>query len=130
MSGREPRDASVAAWAAFVEHPPVGRLGHWRLKPEASAAAFTDGWREVAEWALATQKLAACPFLLQDENDPREFIGWWPFATVDDYLVFKDSPELKARLAPLGEMLERIDDAVFRLAASPRPAPGCTSRKD
>lgn len=116
--------AMAAAYAAVLRNPPVGRLGRWRLKSPADAAAFVDGWRQVAEWALATQPLGACPILLRDENDPREFAGWWPFETLEGYLTFRDSPELKRRLAALGKMLERIDDATFRLVAAPSGASG------
>ena len=34
-------------------------------------------------------------------------------------MTFRDSPELKERLAPLGDMLERIDEQVMRFAAAP-----------
>jgi hypothetical protein len=92
-----------AAYAAVLRHAPVGRLGRWRLTSFADAEAFVSGWRQVAEWALATQPLDACPILLRDENDPREFAGWWPFETLESYRTFRNSPKLKDRFAPLGK---------------------------
>jgi hypothetical protein len=120
MIAANPLEASVAAWAPFAAAPAIGRLGHWRLKRGADAQTFIEGWRTVAEWAVSTQPLVAAPFLLRDVADERMFIGWWPFSTVEAYVTFRDSPELKSRLAPLGDMLERIDDAIFHLAATPR----------
>ena len=94
--------AMVAAYAAVLRHAPVGRLGRWRLTALADAEAFVSGWRQAAEWALATQPLGACPILLRDENDPHEFAGWWPFETLEGYRTFRNSPELKDRLPHSG----------------------------
>jgi hypothetical protein len=84
-------------------HAPVGRLGRWRLTSLADAAAFVSGWRQVAEWALATQPLGACPIVLRDENDPHVFDGWWPFETLEGYRIFRNSPGAQGRFCPTRE---------------------------
>ena len=99
--------------------------GDWHVKP-GSEHAFTERWREFAEWTEANLPGNTFAKLLQDEAEPGHFISFGPWRDHAAIAAWRDHPGFKERVGRLQELLVSFAPRTMSLAAetgAPTPNP-------
>jgi heme-degrading monooxygenase HmoA len=79
----------------------------WIVKP-GQEEEFVRRWSAFEEWSAA-EGLSARGKLLRDVDDPRRFISFGPWETLQAIRRWRMLPQFQEHARRLGEVLERFD---------------------
>jgi heme-degrading monooxygenase HmoA len=79
----------------------------WIVKP-GQEAEFVKRWSAFEEWSAA-EGLSARGKLLQDVDEPRRFISFGPWETLQAIRRWRMLPDFQEHARRLGEVLEQFD---------------------
>lgn len=69
-------------------------LGVWKTKP-GKEAEFIELWQSFADWTAVHMAGAGSGTLLQDAENPRQFISYGPWRDSEAVRNWRDTPEFK-----------------------------------
>jgi heme-degrading monooxygenase HmoA len=79
----------------------------WTVK-EGLEEEFVRRWLDLAEWSAA-QGLAGPAKLLRDADNPRTFVSFGPWESLEKVARWRSSPGFHERVARLQEVLENFE---------------------
>ena len=82
--------------------------GSWRVKA-GREDEFVAAWRDLAEWTLAEVPGAIWATLLRDVEDPRHFISFGPWETMQAVEGWRASAGFQESVGRIREMLESFE---------------------
>ncbi len=81
--------------------------GTWKVK-RGREDEFIDAWRELAEWTK-TQFPDARGTLLRDRADPRRFVSFGPWPSLEAIEEWRAAPRFQESVARLRGLLEAFE---------------------
>jgi heme-degrading monooxygenase HmoA len=88
-------------------------LTTWIVRPE-NEDEFVRRWTDFAEWSSA-EGLAASAKLLRDVDDPKRFISFGPWETLEAIRRWRTLEGFQVHVAALSEVVEDFDPRTYRL---------------
>ncbi len=82
-------------------------LTTWIVRPE-NEDEFVRRWADFAEWSSA-EGLAASAKLLRDVDDPKRFISFGPWETLEAIRRWRTLEGFQKHVAALGEVVEHFE---------------------
>ena len=79
----------------------------WIVK-EGRADDFVERWHELARWS-GLQGLSGPARLFRDHDDPRRFVSFGPWESLEKVQRWRSLPGYDERIARLVEVLERFE---------------------
>jgi heme-degrading monooxygenase HmoA len=77
---------------------------------------FVRRWNELAEWS-AMQGLSDRPQLLRDFDNPRRFVSFAPWQSIDTVARWRSSVGFNERMARLQEVLDGFEPSTLVVVA-------------
>jgi quinol monooxygenase YgiN len=111
--------SSVIALAEGTEMEDIGQpytVGIWTVKP-GKEAEFIQAWREFAEWTSKQGLGVGTGRLVQDTENPRRFISFGPWPSVEVIEQWRAMPEFKAFFEKVRELCDEIQPRTLKLVA-------------
>lgn len=90
--------------------------GLWTAK-DGREDEFVSAWRELAEWTLASVPESKWGKLLRDRDDPRRFISFGPWDSMEAIESWRELPGFQERVARIRELLESFEALTLEAAA-------------
>jgi heme-degrading monooxygenase HmoA len=90
--------------------------GDWLVKP-GKEGEFVDGWNEIAEWTARRVRGSGWARLLQDSSDPRRFVSFGPWESLEAIEAWRSSEGFRTRVTRLRELLDDFVPRTLELAA-------------
>ena len=90
--------------------------GSWRVM-NGKDQEFVDAWRELAEWTSSNVDGAAWAKLLQDRDDPRHFVSFGPWRSMEAIEAWRGSEGFQQRVGRLRELLESFEPITAEVVA-------------
>ena len=91
-------------------------LATWLVK-ETKEAEFIAAWTKFAEWTSQRDLGAGTGHLLQDRSNPRAFLSFGPWESLEAISRWREAPEFKAFFASANELCDDIQPRTFALTA-------------
>ena len=92
-------------------------LGIWTVK-EGKEQDFIAEWDRFANWTAKNQPGARDAYLVQDLNDPKQFISFGPWDNSEAIAAWRDRPEFKAFVAKVKGLCDDFQPRSLALVAS------------
>jgi heme-degrading monooxygenase HmoA len=89
--------------------------GAWTAK-EGEGDAFVEAWTEFARW-LSTMPGAGTARLTRDLSEPRRYLSFAPWETVEDMHAWKSNPEFGQRMRVVREHVADFTPSELELIA-------------
>lgn len=90
-------------------------VGIWIAKP-GQEEAFADAWRAMAE-ATAAEFAQARGTLLRDTGNPRRFISFGPWDSLETIETWRSSTAFKEGVARMRDLLESFEPGTYEVLA-------------
>src|SRR5919204_3483390 len=90
--------------------------GIWIVK-EGHEAAFVDAWRDLAESTSHEMIGTTWAKLLQDDDNPRRFQSFGPWASAEAIKAWRESEGFQQRIGRIPELLENFEGPAFDAGA-------------
>ena len=87
----------------------------WTVKPGLEDE-FVRRWTEWVNWS-ALQGLSAPAKLLRDVDDPRRFVSYGPWRSIDAARQWRAMPGFHQRISRLQEVVERFEPSTLEQVA-------------
>jgi heme-degrading monooxygenase HmoA len=87
----------------------------WTVKA-GQEEEFVRRWLDLAEWSAA-QGLTGSARLLRDADDPRVFVSFGPWESLEKVARWRSSPGFHERVARLQEVLDRFEPRTLNQVA-------------
>ena len=87
----------------------------WLVKPGLEDE-FVERWRELAAWS-ALQGLRASAKLFRDVDEPRRFMSFGPWESLEAIRRWRTEPGFHEHMARLGEVVEHLEPRTLELIA-------------
>jgi heme-degrading monooxygenase HmoA len=87
----------------------------WRVKP-GHEDEFVRRWEDLADWS-ALQGLTARAKLLRDTDDPRRFVSFGPWQSMEAIRRWRGAPGFHERVARLQEVLDEFEPRTLVLVS-------------
>jgi hypothetical protein len=99
------------------------RIGSWTVRP-GQVKALIEAWQEFTEWVLEKLPDGGEAFLLQDLDDPHDFISYAALTMPEKTEELLASAESASRMRGVMEMCERVQPHRMRVVvrSSARPS--------
>lgn len=81
--------------------------GDWLVK-EGKEVEFVEAWRGLAEWTTANTRGAGWATLLRDRDDPRRFLSFGPWQSLEAIEAWRSSEGFQERVGRMRELLEDL----------------------
>jgi heme-degrading monooxygenase HmoA len=88
----------------------------WVVK-EGREDEFVERWREWADWTRR-QGLASQAMLLRDVDDPRRFISFGPWESIQAVSNWRAQAGYHERVVKLGEVVDHFEPRTLEVVAS------------
>jgi heme-degrading monooxygenase HmoA len=88
----------------------------WVVK-EGREDEFVERWREWADWTRR-QGLASQAMLLRDVDDPRRFISFGPWESIQAVSNWRAQAGYHERVVQLGEVVDHFEPRTLEVVAS------------
>ena len=89
--------------------------GSWVAK-DGEEEAFVEAWTEFAGW-LSTMPGAGTARLIRDLEDPRRFMSFAPWESLEAMRAWKTNPEFRERMGAVQAHVEEFTPTELELAA-------------
>jgi heme-degrading monooxygenase HmoA len=90
-------------------------VGIWIAKP-GQEEAFADAWRAMAE-ATAAEFAGAHGTLLRDTGNPRRFVSFGPWDSLETIETWRGSTAFKEGVARMRDLLESFEPGTYEVLA-------------
>ena len=94
----------------------VYTTGSWTPK-DGEEEAFLDAWREFASWVSLTPE-AGTLRLARDLRNPREFVSFGRWDSIEAVQAWKGSPEFRERMSRLQRHVEQFVPTELEVVAT------------
>jgi hypothetical protein len=94
------------------------RVGSWTVRP-GQLDAFIEAWQEFAEWVLEQLPEGGGAFLLQDLDDPQDFVSYAALTMPERTEELLASAESASRMRSVMELCERVQPHRMQVVARP-----------
>ena len=74
---------------------------------------FIAAWQELAEWTTSEVPGAVWATLLRNLDDPRRFVSFGPWDSMEAVAAWRAMPEFAERVAGIRDLLESFEPAAF-----------------
>ena len=83
-------------------------LGIWTVK-QGNEKSFIAEWTAFSTWTNNNISRAGTAYLLQDRDNPRQFISYGAWESVDAIAAWRERPEFKAFVAKVRDLCEKFE---------------------
>lgn len=90
--------------------------GEWIVKA-GREDEFVAAWRDLAEWSMSNVAGGGWAKLLRDRDDPRHFVSFGPWDSLEAIEEWRASPGFQERVGRIREMLEGFEPRTLEAAA-------------
>jgi heme-degrading monooxygenase HmoA len=90
--------------------------GDWLVK-EGKEGDFVKAWRELAEWTAGNVSGAGWATLLRDRDDPRRFLSFGPWQSLESIEAWRSSEGFQERVGLMRELLEDLHPRTLDVVA-------------
>jgi len=98
------------------ENRPRYRVGSWTVSP-GQVEAFIEAWQEFSDWVLEQLPEGGEAFLLQDLDQPQDFVSYAALTVPERIEELLASAESASRMRSVIELCERVQPHRMQLAA-------------
>jgi heme-degrading monooxygenase HmoA len=90
--------------------------GTWRVAV-GKEHEFVAAWRDMAEWTVQNVPGNGPATLLQDRDDPRHFVSFGPWESIQAIQAWRASEGFQQRVARIRELLESFEPMTGEVVA-------------
>ena len=94
----------------------VYTLGVWTVRP-GREDEFVAAWDQLGQWTLE-QGYDTHGTLVRDRDNPKRFISFGPWRSVDEAQRWRDTEGFRQRLARIEETLESFEPGTYDVVMS------------
>ena len=91
-------------------------LGNWTAKP-GREEEFVAAWQEIADWTRREVGGTSWARLLRDVADPRRFVSFGPWESLEAIDVWRALPGFQERVSRIREFLESFEPVTLEAVA-------------
>ena len=95
----------------------VFTLGLWQARP-GYEEAFVREWEKFATWTAANVPAGGKGYLLRDMSDPRHFISFGPWESMDAVKAWRERPEFREFAARVKDLCSEFQPRTLTVTAT------------
>jgi heme-degrading monooxygenase HmoA len=92
-------------------------MGTWRVK-QGKEAEFIALWDSFAQWTSQNHPGAGAGYLIQDLTDPRRFVSFGFWESVEVIEKWREDPEFQGFVNRAQELIDDFQPSTLRLVAT------------
>lgn len=91
--------------------------GLWIVKA-GNERAFIEEWSRFAKWTAKNHSGAGKAYLLQDSDNPQQFVSFGPWENTESIKTWREDPEFKKFVSKAKELCDSFQPRSLRRVAS------------
>lgn len=95
--------------------------GDWLVK-EGREEEFVAAWGDLAAWTAGTFPAAGWARLLRDRDEPRRFLSFGPWRSLEAIASWRDSEGFADRIGRIRELVDDLHPRTLEVAAEAGPS--------